>query len=104
MASLHVGIGVAGAPEGQPVLAGPPVTHLTLQCVAAALQGRCLKAVTRLADAGADLGLMALTVTAASRATMVTPTVTVSKELGQEGVRPPPTGPGSDSSPHPVCP
>ncbi|OBS72918.1 hypothetical protein A6R68_12488 [Neotoma lepida] len=56
-------------------LSGSPVIHPILQCVAAALQGPCLKAVMRLAVASADLGLMALTVTAASQATTVTLTV-----------------------------
>lgn len=50
-------------------------TSLSVSCVAAALQGPCLKAVMRPAVASADLGLMALTVTAASQATMVTLTV-----------------------------
>lgn len=90
-------------PEGQPALSGSPVTHLTLQCVDAALQGPCLKAVMRLAVASADLGLMALTVTAASQATTVTLTVMVSRELGQEGVRPSPQDEGlTPPHPHPL--
>lgn len=91
-------------PEGQPALSGSPVTHLTLQCVAAALQGPCLKAVMRLAIASADPGLMALTVTAASQATTVTLTVMVSRELGREGVRPSPQDGGLTPHPHPLCP
>lgn len=47
-------------------------TSLSVSCVAAALQGPCLKAVMSPAAASADPGLMALTVTAASQATMVT--------------------------------
>lgn len=81
---------VAGVPEGQPIPIRIPVTHSTLQYVAAAQQGPCLKVVTRLAVASADLALMVLTVTAAFQATMGTLTVTVSRELEQEGVKPSP--------------
>jgi hypothetical protein len=67
-----------------------PVTHSTLQCVAAAQQGPCLKAVTRLAAASADLALTVLTVTDAFQDTMGIPTVTVSRELEQGGLKPSP--------------
>lgn len=80
------------------LLSGSPVTHPTLQCVAAALQGPCLKAVMSPAAASADLGLMALTVTTASQATMVTLSVVVSSELEQEGGQAIPTGSASDPS------
>lgn len=76
---------VAGVPEGQPASVGIPVTHSTLQYVAAAQQGPCPKAATRLAVASADPALTVLTVTAAFQATMGTPTVMVSRELEQEG-------------------
>lgn len=85
------------------LLSGSPVTHLTLQCVAAALQGPCLKAVMRPAAASADLGLMALTVTAASQATMVILSVVVSSELEQEGGQAIPTGSASDPPTLPLC-
>lgn len=53
------------------------------QCVAAAPQGPCPRAATRLAAARAGLGLMALTVTAAAPATTATPTAAVSREAGR---------------------
>lgn len=77
-------------PEGQPAPVRIPVTHSTLQYVAAVQQGPCLKAVTSLAIANADLALMVLTVTAAFQDTMGTPTVMVSREPKQEGVKPSP--------------
>lgn len=86
------------------LLSGSPVTHPTLQCVAAALQGPCLKAVMRPAVASAYLGLMALTVTAASQATMVTLSVAVSRELEREGVRPSPQDQRLTLSPLPCVP
>lgn len=55
------------------------MTRPTLQYVAVALREPCPQAVTRQAVASADPGLMDLTVTAASQATMVTLTVVVSK-------------------------
>ena len=86
------------------LLSGSPVMHPTLQCVAAALQGPCLKAVMKPAAASADLGLMALTVTAASQATMVTLSVVVSRELEREGGQAIPTGSASDPPPLPCVP
>lgn len=67
----------AQALRGTDVITAPLATSTSLSasCVAAALQGPCLKAAMRLAVASADLGLMALTVTAASQATTVTLTV-----------------------------
>lgn len=50
-------------------------TSLSVSYVAAVQQGPCLKAVTSLAIANADLALMVLTVTAAFQDTMGTPTV-----------------------------
>lgn len=52
-------------------------TSLSVSCVAAAQQGPCLKAVTRLAAASADLALTVLTVTDAFQDTMGIPTVTL---------------------------
>lgn len=92
---------VAGVPEGQPAPVRIPVTHSTLQCVAAAQQGPCLKAVMRLAVANADLALTVLTVTAAFQDTMGTPTVMVSRELEHEGVKPFPRDQGL--TPTPLC-
>lgn len=64
----------AQALRGTDVTAVPLATStsLSVSCVAAALRGSCLKAVTKPVAASADLGLVALTVTAASQATMVT--------------------------------
>lgn len=53
------------------------------QCVAAALRGPCLRAVTRLVAAHAGLSLMALIVTTAALATMAILTAAVSGGLGR---------------------
>lgn len=62
------------------------------QCVAAAPQGPCPRAATRLAAACAGLGLMALTVTAATPATTATPTAAVSRGAGARAGQGAPTG------------
>lgn len=84
---------VAGVPERQPAPVRIPVTHSSLQYAAAAQQGPCLKAVTRLAVVSADLALTVLTVTAAFQDTMGTLTVMVSREL-EQGVMPSPQDQG----------